>query len=709
MRILQMVPALNAGGVETGTVDISRALKRKGHEVYVMSSGGELVKELVKSGITHVTYPVHVKSVSSLLLVKTVADFIRRERIDLVHARSRVPAWIGYFASRMADCSFVTTCHGYYSEHLFSRVMAWGKEVIVISRAIGRHMIDDFGVPPERIHLIYRGVDLSQFSYDPHKYTDMIQRRPFVVTNIGRLTPIKGHSQFIKAFLYARQQIPGLEGWIVGGPDEGKEKYLEELESLVRKLGLEKRIQFLGWRRDIPEILKQSQALTLTSHVPEAFGRVVIEAGASGTVVVATQVGGVLEIIDHEQTGLLVPVDDEKELAKAWVDLYRNPEKCPRFAQGLREKVEREFSLDTMVEKTLEVYDRAVHRKKILVTKLGSLGDVILAVPSLRMIRKKFPHAQLTLLVDRRWYGLMRLCPYVNEVWTFERHRKKKRWSRLLKLAARLRKERYDCSVDLQNNLKTQVLAYLARIPKRVGHDRGLVSKWLLTHRVRMGKEPLPPVEHQFRVLALLGVSELQDALELWVNDEDRKKMDALLEEAWVNDSQRLVGFSLAASSRWPTKNWPVSRFVELARRLGQELNTRIFLLGDESALPLVTAFNPEAFPYVTNLVGKTSLQELVALVARLDVMVTGDSAPLHIAAAMQTKCVALFGPTDPKRHLPSAKGIAVFKKELPCSPCYSGKCKAKEFLCMPLIEADEVFEAVKQMLNVKSRVVSVS
>lgn len=708
MRILQMLPRLQSGGVETGTVDVAKALKKMGHEVFVMSAGGELVRELVKAGIQHVTLPVHAKSVTALFLIKPVMEFIRKERIDIVHARSRVPAWIGYWAARKTGSVFVTTCHGYYSEHALSKVMGWGKEVIVISRIIGRHMIDDFGVSPARIHLIYRGVDLTQYPFHPAKYSATERRKAkFVIANVGRLTPIKGQAHFIKAFLFARQRIPNLEGWIVGGPDKGKEKYADELKGLVKKLGLEKEILFLGRRDDIPAILEQTDVLTLTTHVPEAFGRVLIEAGASGTAVVSTQVGGVVEVVEHGKTGLLVPVNDEQELARSWIDLYEHPEKMREYAQNLRKKVESEFSLQNMVEKTVRVYEHGLAHKRILVTKLGSLGDLILAVPSLRMIRKKFPKAFIALLVDPRWYGIMKLCPYLDEVWTFDRQRKQGRWGRLLKLAKRFQAERFDLSVDLQNNFKTHLLAYRAGIPLRYGHERGLSSR-LLTHRAEPVPMPVPPVEHQFKLLNLLGISELDDKLELWVKEEDKKRIHSLLEDAWVNDTQRLIAFSLAASPGWPTKNWPVEHYMNLAVKLGTQMNARIFLLGDEKAKPLADRFNQEDFPFVTNLVGKTSLQELIALIARMDLVVTGDSAPMHIAAALRTRFVALFGPTDSNRHLPPAKHYKVFQKDIPCAPCYSGRCKAKEFSCLPAITVEEVFQAVKELVPAEKRAVPV-
>ncbi|MFA4993561.1 MAG: glycosyltransferase, partial [Candidatus Omnitrophota bacterium] len=152
MKVLQILPELNVGGVETGTLDLSKYLVRLGHKVVVVSAGGALVKELEVAGAKHYTLPVHKKSILSIYkLIPLLAEIIRREEIDVVHARSRVPAWIAYFACRRTKAIFITTCHGYYKKHLFSMVMGWGKRVIVLSNVIARHMIEDFALPHERI------------------------------------------------------------------------------------------------------------------------------------------------------------------------------------------------------------------------------------------------------------------------------------------------------------------------------------------------------------------------------------------------------------------------------------------------------------------------------------------------------------------------------------------------------------------------------
>ena len=189
MKILQILPALELGGVERGTIDLAKALKARGEGAVVISAGGSLVQELQKEGIPHYSLPVGQKSLLSLSLVPRIAEIIQKERVDIVHARSRVPGWLAWLAARKAGVSFITTCHGYYSHHLLSYVMGWGKRVIVPSQVIARHMIDDFGVSPECITLIPRGVNLAEFPFHPEKY-DTLAPKTFRILNVGRFSPI---------------------------------------------------------------------------------------------------------------------------------------------------------------------------------------------------------------------------------------------------------------------------------------------------------------------------------------------------------------------------------------------------------------------------------------------------------------------------------------------------------------------------------------
>ncbi|MBI4398435.1 MAG: lipopolysaccharide heptosyltransferase II [Candidatus Omnitrophica bacterium] len=699
MKILQILPELNHGGVERGTVDLAIALKAMGHVPYVISNGGVLVSELEKAHVRHVTMAVHRKSLSSFFLIGKLADFFKREGIDVVHARSRIPAWIAYFAAKKAGVDFVTTCHGYYSTHFFSRVMGWGKKVIVISRAIEEHVRKNFGVSLDRLELIYRGVNLADFPYDASKYAR--PKEKFIVANIGRITSLKGHEDFIRAFHLVSRKYSDAEAWIAGGASGAKgRKLLGELEDLVRELGLEESVKFLGPRNDISALLHQADVLALSTVTPEGFGRVLVEAGAAGVAVVATRVGGIREIIDHEVNGLLVPPRNAVRLAEAIVRLKEKPADCIAFTKALRKKVETQFTLDQMVSKTIAVYEGLKKKKKILFFKLGSLGDLVLAIPSFRMVRRHFPDAHISLLVDERWMKIVQHCPYLNEVIAFRRD---KLWSLGLRFPAivrLLREKEFDISIDLQNTSKTHWLALLAGIPERFGYRRGLAGR-LLNQGIDGFQRTLPPLEHQFQILRALGVGKLDDRLELWTDPAEAERVGRILAQSWAGEKSFLAGFVLGASPKWPTKRWPVESFVSLAQMLKHKFQARIVLLGTDADRFMAREFLKHQKDGVIDLVGKTSLGELVSVIRQLRILITPDSAPLHVATAVGTPVIALFGPTHPARHLPPGARVEMHWKVLDCVPCYSQTCRnAEAFLCMKQISAREVAMSVERLVS---------
>lgn len=700
MRVLQVLPSLHVGGVERGVIDLARAMKKRGEYPVVMSSGGELVGELQKIGVPHYELPVHKKSLLGLALVPKIAEIIHRERIEVVHARSRVPAWLAWLAARRAGVPFVTTCHGYYSHHPLSTVMGWGKRVISISRVIGRHMIDDFGVAPERIRLIHRGVDLSQFSYQPRNQRQ--KNLTLRIINVGRLSPIKGQVEFLKSVHLLKQKIQKpLEVWIVGSEGKGKHKYTDLIRKTIKQLDLESCVQLLGTRRDIPELISQADLLVLSTLVPEAFGRVVVEAGAVGTPVIATRLGGLLDIIDHDENGLLVDPGDIKGTAEAMNRILTSDELAEKFTLNLRKKVSEEFTLEKMTDKTLAVYKEVLPEKKILVIKLGAVGDVILAIPSFRMLRERYPHAQIHLLVDKNIAGLVAKAPYLNGIIPVDR-KKVSNLKYLLKWAGKIRRESFDMSIDLQNSKWTHLLAFLGGVPERFGFKRGFFG-FLLNKPESYAKIPETPVKNQFRILSKAGVRKLDETLELWTDPASEEKIKELVPERFFEPEKRRVGFVMGSSPAWQTKRWPSSYFKELAGRLSRELDCKIVLIGSaEDAKGTDWAADSDE---VFNLMGETSLRDLVPLMRTLDVVVTGDTAPLHVAAAVKVRIVALFGPTDPKRHMPEAGHATVLTRSLPCQPCYQGTCKIEDTqACLRKISVDEVFHAVKRHLQSANR-----
>ncbi|HTZ11641.1 MAG TPA: GT4 family glycosyltransferase PelF [Candidatus Margulisiibacteriota bacterium] len=695
MNILQILPELNVGGVETGTLDLAKYLIRQNHKAVVVSNGGALVGELKGLGAIHYQLPVHRKSfITAFKMVPLLVEIIKKENIDIVHARSRVPAWIAYFACRRTNAVFITTCHGYYQKHPFSEVMGWGKRVVALSNVIARHMVDDFHVPYERIKLVPRSVDLERFKYKGPPSAR--RKKDFNVGIIGRITPIKGHLHFIKAMAKVSRLLPYLKIWIVGSAPSSREAYKEQLQVLVRRLGLWHCTEFLGAQKDIPEIISQFDLLVLATTTHEAFGRVIVEAQACGVPVVATKVGGVVDIIEDGKTGLLVPPADPAAIAEAVLKIYKDPGLSDILAENAYRKVKEKYNVELMVENTLEVYRDALSNYKALIIKFSSLGDVILSTAAIRAIKEKLGvNYKISFLVGEASKEALLRCPYIDEL--LVTNLKDKGLGGIIALGRMLRRNNFDLVVDLQNNRKSHILAFLSWAKERYGYDNRKFG-FLLNRSVKDDPSPLDPVTHQFRILKKMGIELKDPHLELWPSREDEQYIEQFLNLEWLSPRQKIVGINISASERWPTKNWPQQNIAKFCEAMGAK-DIRVVITGTVKDTPSANALLASSRQAkIINACAKTSVNQLACLIKRCSVYVSADSSPLHIASAVGTPFVALFGPTDSRRHLPPGKDFIVLKKDLSCSPCYKTKCRKSS--CLGAITPEEVLEAVNALLK---------
>lgn len=695
MNILQILPELNYGGVETGTLDLAKYLVKAGHRAVVVSAGGELTDRLKALGAVHYSLAVNKKSLFSIFRAcLELVKIIRKEDIHVVHARSRVPAWSAYFAARLANVPFITTCHGYYSRHILSRVMGWGKLVIVPSQIIGRRMIDDFAVPAERIRLIPRGVDAENFTFIPPEEKS---RTEFVIAIIARITPIKGHLYFIKAIQRVYRSIPNIKVWIIGSAPKSKFHYKEDLEILVKRLGLARIVEFLGKRSDVPELFSKINLLVMASTTHEAFGRVIVEAQASGVPVVATRVGGVVDIVEPGVNGLLCVPKDSEGMAEAIIRVLRDNELSSLLARNGRLKALSKFNLEKMAKDTLGVYQEAAGFKRILIIKLSALGDLILSIPALKAIRAKYPSPhRITLLTGKAIAPVVSSCPYLDEVMVYDFKESDRGVFKLFRLGKELRRRNFDAVIDLQNNRKSHILCALSLASLRYGYENKKLG-FLLNRKVKEDKSVLGPLEHQFKVLNLLDIELKDKKIELWPSKEDDKYIDDFLNSQWLSKDQVLAGVHLGSSLKWATKRWPLEYVANLAEELALK-DIRLVLTGESMPKDELRDFGEltrKSRPVIA--CGKTTINQLACLIKRCRVFISGDTAPLHIASGVGTPVIALFGPTDPRRHISSEKDALILKKELECQPCYKPKCVSIE--CMKQISVDEVKEAVLKLL----------
>jgi len=695
MNILQILPELNVGGVETGTVDLGRYLVAQGHKSIVVSNGGVLVSRLQSEGTKHYTLPVHKKNLfTAIRCIGKLTAIIHKEKIDIVHARSRVPAWIAFFACRRTEAHFLTTCHGYYSSHLFSRVMGWGKLTIAISEVIGRHMVQDFATPSENIRVIPRSVDLEKFNLPRQVKAD---KKSFNVIMIGRMTPLKGHPYFLKAMARLIHRLPSVKVQIVGDAPAKKQAYKDELLLLTKRLGIETQVEFMGNRSDIPELLSKADCLVLSTITHEAFGRVIIEAQAAGVPVVATRVGGVLEVIEHEKTGLLVLPKDFEAMADAVLRILNNPEFSAALVTEAKKKIEAKYTLAHMAEATIAVYKELMHSTKILIIKLTAVGDVVLSSAAFKAIRNKFPSAHIYCLTSPQAGPIVEHCPYINEVMISDAQARNLK--DLWQMSGQLRRCHFDKVIDLQNNRFSHLLSFLTWAKESYGYNNGKFG-FLLSRKIKNNIRNIPPVEHQFRILKMLGIDhDPLTRLELHPSPKDEAYVQELLDSEWLSTGQIFVGLNISASAKWPTKNWPLEQMAKLCDILGQK-NIRVVLTGEDKDKALSRSLVARARAKPASLVGKTSILQLAALIKHCQAYISPDSAPLHIAAGMQVPLIALFGPTDARRHMPPSEKQFVLYKPMKCAPCYSSVCKIKTHACMKDISPEEVAKKVMQYIK---------
>jgi glycosyltransferase involved in cell wall biosynthesis len=368
--VLQVLPALNAGGggVERSAVDVAAAIVEAGGTALVASEGGALERELKRAGAEHITLPLATKSPLRIRRnAWRLAALVRDRRVDIVHARSRAPAWSAWLAARRTGCHFVTTFHGTYGhatalKRAYNSVMLRGERVIANSEFIAEHIRKTYRVDPERLRVIQRGVDVDRFDPGHVSAERVIQlanrwRLPDgvpVVMLPGRLTRWKGQGILIDAV--AQLGDVDLVCILVGG-DQGRTGYRRELEIKIARLGLNGRVWLMDACDDMPAAYKLADVVVNASTEPEAFGRVVGEAQAMGRPVVAGNHGGVPEQVIANHTAFLVEPGDPASFAEGIRRaLALNTYERDRLAREAIEHAQRYFSKERMCNRTLAVY-----------------------------------------------------------------------------------------------------------------------------------------------------------------------------------------------------------------------------------------------------------------------------------------------------------------------------------------------------------------
>ncbi|MBS0235838.1 MAG: glycosyltransferase family 4 protein [Proteobacteria bacterium] len=372
ITVLQVVPRLDAGGVERGVLEIAKALHDAGYQSIVCSAGGAMVPELEKLGTKHIVLPVDSKNpVEIFRNIKRLRRIIKQNDVNIIHARSRAPAWSSRFARLLTKCKFITTFHGTYGakwwiKRLYNKSMLKSEKVIAISPFIFEHIRDTYSHNMQNVVVINRGVDLEEFA--PEKMSKTRIKAAAGHLEIGaktnkmvkfllpaRFTRWKGHAYLLEILRAMRNR--NYVCYMVGLYTPDHDKYMRQIHELIKSYGLEDRVIIKQHYRDMPALYSVVDVVLSTSQEPEAFGRTIVEAQSMSKITVATEHGGAMYTIEHGNNGYFIPVADPMAAAAILDQILELDEAvAEEIKRNALRSVEMSYSTARMCDKTLKLY-----------------------------------------------------------------------------------------------------------------------------------------------------------------------------------------------------------------------------------------------------------------------------------------------------------------------------------------------------------------
>ena len=363
LTVVQLIPALQSGGAERSALEIARALVQAGHRSVVISAGGRLVEQLVAEGSEHITLDIGRKSLATLWRVGALRKHLREIQPDIVHARSRLPAWLGWWALKglKPRPHFVTTVHGLNSPGRYSAILLRGERVFVVSQTLRDYVLGHYRwLEPGRVRVIPRGIDPEAFPYG-HRPDEAWTRAFFaeypalagapLLTLPGRGTRLKGHHDAIELLADLKRRGIDARLLLLGVVEAGREAYVEELRQLIRERGVEAQVVLTPPRSDVRDVYAISSLILQLSNQPESFGRTVIEALSLCRPVLGYAHGGVGELLAELYPAGRVPPGDRERLVERAAELLRVAPPIPMLQS---------YRLADMQQATLALYGEVV-------------------------------------------------------------------------------------------------------------------------------------------------------------------------------------------------------------------------------------------------------------------------------------------------------------------------------------------------------------
>lgn len=698
LNILHVGTALTWRGGEAQILYLARGLAGMGHSVTVATPRKSvLYDKSVEAGIG--VYAFAPRSELDIVAALRLARYIRKNNIHVLHMHDAHAHTIGVMAMKFCRPLITVLARRVdfrVAGNFLSRVKyrAPIDRIIAISEGV-RSVLVDCGIPREKIELVYSGIQFPKEKYSPEVRREFgIAPSEKIVGIVAALAPHKDHENFLAAAAVVRRAHPAVRFMVVGDGE------LEEpLRARARELGIDDCVIFTGFRTDVHRIMAAFDVFVLSSYL-EGLCTSILDAMALALPIVATDAGGIPELVINEKTGLLVPPRDSNALAGAITALLANTTRARALAKAAYAKVQH-FSNVAMYTGTEKVYQRTIDEKfsRIVVRTPNWIGDAIMSTPFFAALREAWPAARITALAKPKLAEVYWNNPDVDDIITFHE---------AADAVASIKPRRFDLGIIMPDSFSSASLFWRARLPYRFGY-RGDGRSFLLTNPQRKSMDDV--TESYVGLANALGATRAAGPWRLFVSaDEDRaiiKKMAGF----GLSTRDTLVGVN-PATAYGPSRIWPLERYAELARRMIAAHRAKVIVFTGPGEDSFADYFRNSCADCGKNLVvlggeDRLSLREYMAVMSHLRAFVTNDTGPMHIALARGVPTVALFGSSDPEKEVfrEHRAGNVLIHHTLPCSYCYDRTCESgRDYECLTGVSVDEVATAVDGLLRAKTK-----
>jgi lipopolysaccharide heptosyltransferase II len=338
------------------------------------------------------------------------------------------------------------------------------------------------------------------------------------------------------------------------------------------------------------------------------------------------------------------------------------------------------------------------NKKRILIFNVNWLGDVVLSIPFIRAVRENYPDSFIASIIPERCKEILEGCPYLDEVIYFDEHTTNRGLLRKWQFIIKLRKKKFDTALLIHRSFTRTLICYLAGIKNRIGYYTRKRS-WFLTKKIKpLPKNEMHRADYYLGILEGAGLRINSKEYEFFIEKPHRTSIEDKLKEAGLRQKRFAV---LHPGANEPIRRWPVENFVSLARRISEEFGLSVVVSGSTKDIPLGNKIEQLSCKKIINLCGKTSLKELAALFEKADFVVCGDTGPMHIASAVGTFVICLFGTASPKITSPRGKGkYVIIQKDVGCIiPCRKLDCEDNR--CMKAITIDDVLGVIEKLFPI--------